>query len=74
MNAVKRLREGQGLTQQELAARAGLRQQYVSHLETGRIKNPAMRAAMRLAAVLSVTPDQLMAEESAQEDAAKAAA
>lgn len=74
MNPVKQLREARGLTQQQLAASAGLRQQYVSDLETGRIKNPSLRAANKLARVLKVDPAALLAESQPLEAAAHNAA
>src|SRR5947207_13836866 len=50
---LKELREGAGLTQQDLAEKAGLSKDGVSHLEQGRRK-PAWETAIALASALGV--------------------
>lgn len=67
MSPIKRLREVYQLTQQELAIKAGVRQQYVSDLETGRIKNPALLMAIKLADALDVAPTELLSDNPQQE-------
>lgn len=39
---LRQLRESAGLTQEQVAARAGLRQGAISHLELGRVANPTI--------------------------------
>ena len=48
MNAIRQLREESGLTQAELAARAGTSQSAIAAYETGR-KSPTLRTLSRLA-------------------------
>lgn len=59
MDALRAARELAGLTQAQLAERAGIAQQTISHLETGRIKNPAFRLVQALAEALKVEPARL---------------
>jgi transcriptional regulator with XRE-family HTH domain len=49
------LREAQGITQPKLAERIGAGPQYISHLETGRIKTPPWDKLRKLAAELNVS-------------------
>lgn len=49
-------REKLNLTQVQLAALAKMTQSDISNLETGRRRNPSLRTACRLAAVLGVDP------------------
>lgn len=62
MNHLKRLREARNLTQAQLAALTGLKQQYISDLETGRIQQPSLQAGLLLAAALSVQPQDLVTQ------------
>lgn len=48
-----RIRKEQGLTQEQLAARSGLSQQYISGLEQGR-RNPTIVTLYELAMALGV--------------------
>ena len=60
---LRALRRRAGLTQRELAARAGLTHSTVAYLETG--KHAALPSTVRkLAAALGVPPDELAAPES----------
>lgn len=52
--AVKRRREELGLTQEDLAARAGLHRTYLSDIERG-TRNPSLVNIDRLAAALTVS-------------------
>lgn len=52
------VRREQGLTQRELAARAGITQVALSHLETRRAQ-PRLTTARALAAALGVSVDEL---------------
>ena len=58
---VRRLRTEQGLSQEELAFRAGMKRSYLSDLERG-VRNPSVRALGRLANALSVVPRMLLDE------------
>ena len=51
---LKALREGQGLSQEELAHRADLHRTYVSGLERG-VRNPTLTVLEKLARGLDVT-------------------
>lgn len=52
-------RKEQRMSQTELAERADLSVPYISHIETGR-KKPSLETLMKIADVLSVTPDRLL--------------
>ncbi|RZJ42882.1 MAG: XRE family transcriptional regulator, partial [Brevundimonas sp.] len=54
---VRALRVRAGLSQEELAFRAGMKRTYLSDLERG-TRNPSVRALGRLADALSVAPDE----------------
>jgi transcriptional regulator with XRE-family HTH domain len=58
--ALKFKREALGLSQRELASRAGKSPAYVSALETGRIK-PTLRSFAKLARELRLTGPELQA-------------
>jgi len=55
------------LTQQELAARAGVDPALISRLESGRGRRPSYEAIVRISRALNVAPDELfpVAERSA---------
>lgn len=57
---VQRLRHEQGLSQEELADRAGLHRTYVSGVERG-VRNPTLTVIERLARALGVTVAVLVA-------------
>lgn len=57
---VQRLRHDQGLSQEELADRAGLHRTYVSGVERG-VRNPTLTVIDRLARALGVTVAVLVA-------------
>ena len=59
---VRALREAAGLSQEELAFRAGMKRTYLSDLERG-VRNPTVRALGRLAEALSVPADRLLADD-----------
>ncbi len=54
-----RLRREKGLTQEEVAARSGFSQQYISSLERGR-RNPTVITLFELAQALGATPIDLI--------------
>ena len=57
-----RLRRDRGLTQEEVAARSGFSQQYISSLERGR-RNPTVITLYELAQALGVSHVDLMAPD-----------
>lgn len=56
---VRRLRLARGLTQEQLAERAGFTQQYLSELENGK-QNPTAITLYQLAEQLESTPAELV--------------
>jgi transcriptional regulator with XRE-family HTH domain len=58
--AIKRLRTKQRLTQAQLAERAGVSQPYLSQLEAGQKREPAVRIIHRIAKVLGVKIEDLL--------------
>jgi transcriptional regulator with XRE-family HTH domain len=72
---IKALRESEGLTQSELAKRAGLTQAAISQFEEGK-RVPSTRAIQKIADGLGVSLDTLVSESSAsqQDDPEKEAA
>lgn len=60
-NRVRALREHRGLSQLDLALRAGVAQPYLSEIERG-VKPGGVRALTRLAAALGVPMDVLVAD------------
>jgi transcriptional regulator with XRE-family HTH domain len=54
------LREGQGLTQRDLAKRARVTAAYVAMIETGVRKNPSLAILKRLARALGVPVTALL--------------
>ena len=57
---LKRLREGRGLTQLELAKTAGVAQGYISALEAGQKNNPSVAVMRKLAKALNVPISTLL--------------
>ena len=57
-----RLRKEAGLTQEQLAERSGLSQQYLSGLESGR-RNPTVVTLYELATALGVSHVELVRED-----------
>lgn len=60
---VRKLREGLGISQEELAARAGLHRTYVGSVERGE-RNISLINIQRLAAALDCRPDELLRSSS----------
>jgi transcriptional regulator with XRE-family HTH domain len=58
-NILRRVRQQSGMTQTELAARAGLPPSAIAHLEHGRRK-PSFDTLLKISRALSVTADYLM--------------
>jgi transcriptional regulator with XRE-family HTH domain len=57
---LRRVREEQGLTQRDLARKAGITQGYVAQLEMGIRKNPSIETLRRLAKALGVPVTRLL--------------
>ena len=57
---IKRLRRKLGITQSELARRAGIRQGVLSYIENGRTKHPRIDTLAAIANALGVTVDELL--------------
>ena len=57
---LKGLRDARGMTQMELARRAGVTQGYVTMIETGTRKSPSLPVLRRLAKALGVTVAALL--------------
>ncbi len=57
---LKRLREARGLTQADLAKRAGLHRVYVTQLEIGVKTNPTLDTLQRLAKALRIPIPELL--------------
>ena len=57
---IARLRRAAGMSQEELAARAGLSQSFVSNLERGRRRSAQAEAVQALARALGVTVEELL--------------
>ena len=57
---LKRLREEQGISQEQLGFRAELHRTYVSQLERG-LKSPSLRTLDRLAEVLGIRTSEIVA-------------
>lgn len=57
-NKIKELRTAQGITQDELARRAGVRRETIVFLEQGKY-NPSLKLAHDVAVVLGTTIDAL---------------
>lgn len=63
MKNLKEIRKRKGLTQDLLAAKSGVRQATISDIERGKIENPGIATARRLAAALEVTLDDLFVND-----------
>lgn len=57
MNNLRRKRMAAGLTQQELAEKAGIRRETLANIERGRY-NPSLRTAQVLAGLLGCSTDE----------------
>ena len=57
---IQKLRESQGLTQRDLAAKAKVTQGYIAQLEMGMKKNPSLETLRRLAKALGVPVTELL--------------
>lgn len=57
---IKKLREAQGLSLQQLADITGISISYLNRLEQGKRKSPPIHLVMKLADILNVTIDSLL--------------
>jgi len=57
---LRTLREQRGLTQNQVASRAGVTKPYLSQLESGARKNPSLPVLKRLAKALGVPVTELL--------------
>jgi len=57
---VKRLREAKGLTQRDLAGKAGVTQGLIHQLETGAIQDVRSQVVVKLAKALGVAVERLL--------------
>ena len=67
---LRRWREQRGMTQEEVAKQAGIRQSSLSKLEKGLTENPGFIYLARIVAVFGRSLDELAAECSDREEAA----
>ena len=58
-HAISKLRQNRGLSQEELADRAGIHRTYVSQLERG-FKSPTLAILIKIARALDTKPSQLL--------------
>ena len=66
-NKIQQFREACGLTQEDLAAKAGISVKHVSVLERG-LKLPRLVTFLKIAEVLGVTPNALLFDGEASSD------
>lgn len=59
--AIRRIRERKGLSQEELAHRAGVHRTYVGGVERGE-RNPTVESLKKIADGLGVAPEEVLAE------------
>ena len=57
---IRELRIKKGLSQMELANRAGVKQSVISYIESGRTKHPRIDTLAAIAKVLGVSVDKLL--------------
>ena len=60
-NELRKLRQAAGLTQEELAFRAGIHRTYVSQLERNQ-KSPTLDVLFSICKVLTILPSELIAK------------
>ena len=63
---IRFFRKEKGLTQEQLAERAGLSASFVGHIERGS-RIASLETVMRLCCALEITPNDLLAEETGEE-------
>jgi transcriptional regulator with XRE-family HTH domain len=55
--AIREARKSKNMTQKDLAARLGTTQDWISHLETGRLENPSIVTVLRALGILGIQLD-----------------
>ena len=58
--ALKTLRKKNGMSQWTVAMASGLKPEYISRLETRRIKNPRIQTIFKLAKVFKIEPSEFL--------------
>jgi transcriptional regulator with XRE-family HTH domain len=66
---IQRLRLQKGLSQHQLALRAGLHTGHLASIEQNRVKDPQVSTAVAIARVLGVPVEQLLEDEPAEAEA-----
>ena len=65
---IRRLRAAAGLTQEELAHKAGMKFSTFVQIEKGRVPNPRIDTLRKIARALDVTLDELAGDEDGGEE------
>lgn len=65
-NRLREVRKERGLTQEQLAERAGLSTHYVGNIEQA-VRNPSLTSIIQICAALGITPDRLFADSISKE-------
>jgi transcriptional regulator with XRE-family HTH domain len=60
---VRSLREGKGLTQEQLAKLTGFCLAYISKIESNKINSPSYEAVTKIAEALRVEPKEILAKK-----------
>lgn len=56
---VRKIREGRGITQEQLAFEAGLNRAYIGYIERGE-RNPSTETLVKIAKALKISPKDLL--------------
>lgn len=64
--SITRIRESKGLTQKELASKAGLSYSFINDIENGR-RNPSLESLELIAAALDTSVQEIMGAEAPEE-------
>lgn len=68
--ALRKLRISRGLSQRELAVKAGMTAASVSYIETGAVKSPRLETRLKLSIALGVSRDELLGVSEEKEQVA----
>jgi transcriptional regulator with XRE-family HTH domain len=60
-NAIRQIREREGLTQSQLGRKTGLHPSYISDIERG-VRNPSWSIIVNVAKALGIKPSELVAQ------------
>ena len=61
-NKILEIREIKGISQQQLATKAGLSKALITHIETGK-RYPSDKALQKIIVALEITEDEILTEE-----------